>query len=68
MKLVLRPLGRGNWRPLVLNVERFPRLQGSLFRGKPHSADTIDADRQLVRSGDVWVIDGRQWRVSEVRT
>lgn len=66
MKLVLRPVGRGNWRPLVMAVERFPRIQGSLFRGTPWKSDTIDADRQLVKVGDVWRIDGREWRVSEV--
>lgn len=64
--LTLRPVGRGNWRPLVFTVQGFPRVQGFLFRGHP-GAESIDADRQLVRQGDVWVIDGRNWRVSEVR-
>jgi hypothetical protein len=67
MRVVLRPVGRGRWRPLVLKVEGFPRVQGLLFRGNPYSAESIDADRQLVRVGDVWVIDGRSWRVAEVR-
>ena len=58
--VVLRPVGRGNWRPLVLEVRRLPRVQGYLFRRD-------DADVQLVRLGDVWTIDGRDWRVAEVR-
>lgn len=64
--LILRPLGRGNWRPLVLDVRGFPRVQGFLFRGHP-GAESIDSDRELVKLGDVWQIDGREWRVSEVR-
>jgi hypothetical protein len=68
VKLVLRPVGRGNWRPLVLTVQGFPRIQGSLFRGLPGVADSIDADRQLIKAGAEWVIDGRRWRVAEVRT
>jgi hypothetical protein len=67
VKLVLRPVGPGNWRPLVLVVEGFPRIQGSLFRGNRWSKDSIDADRELVKSGDVWTIDGRKWRVAEVK-
>ena len=68
MILVLRPVGRGNWRPMVLEVKAFPRLQGTLFRGTKWREDSIDADRQLVKVGDTWTVDGRQWRVSEVRT
>lgn len=67
MTIILRPIGRGNWRPLVLSVERFPRIQGSLFRGTPWVKDTIDADQQIVRAGDLWTIDGRKWRVAEVK-
>jgi hypothetical protein len=67
VKVTLRPVGRGNWRPLVLTVDKFPRLQGSLFRGTPWKDDSIDADKRLVRVGDVWTIDGRAWRVAEVR-
>ncbi len=67
MKLTLRPLGRGNWRPLRLEVTGYPRLQGQLFRGTPHGRESIDADRELVKAGDVWMIDGRRWRVAEVR-
>jgi hypothetical protein len=52
---------------LVLTVQGFPREQGFLFRGHT-GADSIDADRQLVKAGDEWVIDGRRWRVAEVRT
>jgi hypothetical protein len=59
MKVVLRPVGRGGWRPLVLEVKSFPRQQGYLFRKD-------DAERDLVKKGDTWTIDGRQWRVSEV--
>lgn len=66
MILVLRPRGRGNWRPLVLTVKGFPRVQGFLFRGHP-GAESIDADRQLVRAGDTWTIDGRDWRVAQVK-
>lgn len=65
MKITLRPTGRGNWRPLVLTVQGFPRMQGFLFRGHP-GAESIDADRQLVRVGDTWTIDGRPWRVAGV--
>lgn len=67
MMLVLRPIGRGNWRPLRVEVVGFPRVQGMLFRGSPDRVDSIDADRSLVKQGDVWVIDGRHWRVAEVR-
>jgi hypothetical protein len=66
VKITLRPVGRGNWRPLVLEVKGFPRQQGLLFRGHP-GAESIDADRQLVRAGDTWVIDGRPWAVSKVQ-
>lgn len=67
MKLVLRPIGRGNWRPLVLEVKAFPRKQGQLFRGH-QGEQSIDADRELARVGDTWAIGGRPWRVSEVRS
>jgi hypothetical protein len=67
VKVVLRPVGRGNWRPLVLTVDRFPRRQGVLFRGNPWSADSIDADKDLAKVGDVWTLGGRKWRVAEVR-
>lgn len=60
MKVVLRPAGRGNWRPLVLEVKRFPRQQGRLFRKD-------DSELELVKMGDTWVIDGRSWRVAEVQ-
>lgn len=66
MKVTLRPVGRGNWRPLVLDVRGFPRQQGMLFRGHP-GTESIDADRDLIRRGSIWVIDGREWRVAEVR-
>jgi hypothetical protein len=66
VKITLRPVGRGNWRPLVLEVKGFPRQQGLLFRGHP-GVDSIDADRQLVRAGDTWVIAGRPWAVSKVQ-
>lgn len=65
MRVTLRPVGRGNWRPLVLEVLQFPRQQGLLFRGHP-GAESIDADRDLVRRGDVWTIAGRDWRVAKV--
>jgi hypothetical protein len=66
VKITLRPSGRGNWRPLVLSVEGYPRVQGYLFRGHV-GAESIDADRQLVKVGDTWTIDGRTWRVAGVR-
>lgn len=66
MKVTLRPVGRGNWRPLVLEVRGFPREQGLLFRGHPGS-ESIDADRQLVRVGGIWTIEGRPWRVAKVQ-
>jgi hypothetical protein len=69
MKVTLRPVGRGNWRPLVLEVTGYPRRQGSLFRGHPaRGAASIDAELDLVKRGDTWVIDGRPWRVAEVKT
>jgi len=67
VKITLRPTGRGNWRPLVLTIDAYPRIQGSLFRGTPWNKDTIDADRQLVHVGDTWTIDGRRWRVAGVK-
>lgn len=58
--VVLRPVGRGNWRPLVLTFESYPRLQGALFRKH-------DEDLDLAQAGDVWQLAGRAWRVAEVR-
>jgi hypothetical protein len=60
VKVVLRPVGRGGWRPLVLEVQGFPRKQGYLFHKD-------DGERELVKQGDRWVIDGREFRVAEVR-
>jgi hypothetical protein len=60
VKVVLRPVGRGGWRPLVLEVRAFPRKQGYLFHKD-------DSERELVKQGDRWVIDGREFRVAEVR-
>lgn len=55
MILVLRPSGRGNWRPLVLAVHSGPvELLFPALRDGP------------VKVGDTWEIQGRQWRVSAV--
>lgn len=55
MILFLRPIGRGNWRPLVLAVHSGP--VELLFPALRDGA---------ARVGDVWTIQGRQWRVSRV--
>lgn len=53
MILVLRPRGRGNWRPLVLLVHSGPaELLFPALRDGP------------VKVGDLWTIQGRQWRVA----
>lgn len=58
-KVTLRPTGRGNWRPLVLVVESYPRQQGRLFRRD-------DSELELVERQDEWVINGREFRVAKV--
>ena len=65
-KVPLRPTGPGNWRPLVLVIEAYPRVQGSLFRGSKWREDSIDADRELAKRGDTWVVNGRAMRVAKV--
>lgn len=59
LRVTLRPTGRGNWRPLVLEVHSFPRQQGYLFRKD-------DGEMDLVKARETWVIDGREWRVAKV--
>lgn len=58
-KVTLRPVGRGNWRPLVVEVLSFPRQQGRLFRKD-------DGELELVDRSDTWVINGREFRVAKV--
>lgn len=58
-RVTLRPKGRGNWRPLVIDVVAFPRKQGRLFRKD-------DSDVELVKLRDTWVIDGSEWQVATV--
>jgi hypothetical protein len=59
LRVTLRPAGRGNWRPLVLDVVNFPREQGYLFRKD-------DSELDIVKKRETWVIDGRDWRVAKV--
>lgn len=59
VRVTLRPTGRGNWRPLVLDVLSLPREQGYLFRKD-------DSELGLVKPRETWVIDGREWRVAKV--
>lgn len=55
MILILRPVGRGNWKPLVLVVHSGPaEMLFPALRDGP------------VKRGDVWTIQGRRWRVSAV--
>ena len=60
-QIVLRPVGRGAWRALILNVVQYPRVQGRLFH-------LDDGELELARKGDQWVINGRAYRVAELRT
>jgi len=56
VKVVLVPVGRGNWRALVLEV------------GGPAATDLFPAIREgQVKVGDRWTIAGREWRIVEVR-
>lgn len=59
LRVTLRRTGRGNWRPLVLDVVQLPREQGRLFRKD-------DGELDLVKEQERWVIDGREWRVARV--
>lgn len=59
VRVTLRRRGRGNWRPLVLDVVSLPREQGYLFRKD-------DSELGLVKSREAWLIDGHEWRVSKV--
>lgn len=58
-RVTLRPVGRGGWRPLVVEIVSYPRAQGRLFRQD-------DSQLELVDRGDVWVVNGRELRVSKV--
>lgn len=61
--LILRPVGRGNWKPLVLTVESGGEmlLPNHLVRGvEPVVHQRATSDWTLT-------IEGRHWRVSEVR-
>lgn len=59
LRVTLRRKGRGNWRPLVLDVVSLPREQGYLFRKD-------DSEVGLVKARETWVIDGREWRIAGV--
>lgn len=58
-RVTLRPVGRGNWRPLVFDIVSFPRKQGYLFHKD-------DGELEIVKPREVWIIDGREWRVAKV--
>jgi hypothetical protein len=54
MTLTLRPLGRGNWRKLVLEIAV--------------PADLFPAVRERqVQARERWFMAGRWWRILEVR-
>lgn len=58
-RVTLRPTGRGNWRPLIVVVESYPRQQGRLFRRD-------DGELELVDRSDTWVVNDRVFRVARV--
>lgn len=55
MIVTLRPVGRGNWRPLVLVIHRPAQLFPELRDGEG-----------VVAPGQVWELAGRKWRIVEV--
>lgn len=56
MTIVLVPCGRGRWRKLVLEVIEGSALLFAALRDAP------------AEPGQVWEIQGRRWRIVEVRS
>jgi hypothetical protein len=55
VKLVFRPVGRGNWRTLVVQIIEGSELLFPALRDGPAEV------------GQVWTIQGRDWRLVEIR-
>lgn len=59
LRVTLRPIGKGNWRPMVVDVHSLPREQGRLFRKD-------DSELDLVKRQDEWKVGDRKMRVVKI--